>query len=153
MKILVYAGQIAGVLVMMTIKPEWVIPQDDLVKNMALTLGIKLATFDTLPECDLYICCHGKKIIKDTDKWINIHPCLYKYKGAHPVGSLLEDSNDVASVGIHHMTADVDEGEVIVEIFKKIKSKTVDGVYRELYPVYVQAIKEALKKLDVVEHN
>jgi methionyl-tRNA formyltransferase len=100
---------------------------------------------------DLFVSCHGRQIIKSRilQNWkaINMHPCLFKYPGADPIDRLLEDGEKRISVAVHYMTEKVDEGEVIVELFKERESDTAVGVYNELYPLYSKALVEALKKI------
>ena len=79
---------------------------------------------------------------------INVHPCLYGYKGANPVERLLKDGNTRASVGVHRMTAQVDEGEVLAEEFVDVTGTTVDEVYNALYPAYATALIKALKVVE-----
>ena len=77
---------------------------------------------------------------------INVHPCLFKYKGLHPVRRLLEDGGTRASVGVHRMAEKVDEGEVLIEEFIDIRGKkSVDEVYNALYPLYSLITLKAMK--------
>ena len=99
---------------------------------------------------DLLVCCHGRQILKEdllSIGCINLHPCLYKYKGADPIVRLLADKETRASVGVHWMRKEVDEGEVIVERFLEVDGSGVVEVYNQLYPLYSQALVEALNRI------
>jgi methionyl-tRNA formyltransferase len=107
-----------------------------------------------LSNSDLLISVHGREIVtKDIlfiprKGCINVHPCLYKYKGANPVQRLIEDKNPLASVGVHFMTEKVDEGKVIVEEFVNLREvNTVEGIYNILYPYYSIALSKAIDSL------
>ena len=175
MNIIFYGGRQAGIVSLLTLmalghKIACVIPVDDsmeLVANGSI-LSIKkpkninekkfIDYLKTL-NADLFVCCHGRQIIKslwilNKLKAINMHPCLYKYKGADPIKRLLEDKSKKASVGVHWMTEKVDEGMVITEHFKEIISDTTIGVYNELYPLYATSLIEALRKISpLLEKN
>lgn len=68
-----------------------------------------------MKKSDLLVCVHGKEIltkeILDHPKLgcINVHPCLYKYKGKEPIKRLLEEDENKASVGVHYMSETVDK--------------------------------------------
>lgn len=109
---------------------------------------------DSLRGCDLLLSVHGREIVPQaiikTPRLgaINVHPFLYKYKGADPIGRALADKEPKGSVGVHYMTDKVDEGEVIAEEFVDVSGiMSVDGVYNKLYPYYSKAILKALEKL------
>ena len=165
-KILFYGGRQAGMIVLLTLKALGqdviVIPEDEIIKQTAKDLS--LITFDkkTLSDeskmdflitqgFDLFVCCHGRKIIKkqllNKIPSINLHPCLYKYKGATPIKRMLADRITKASVACHHMTEKVDDGETIIEVFKEVTGRTEVEVYNELYPVYSEVIIRAIQKL------
>lgn len=107
-----------------------------------------------LAESDILISVHGREIL-GPDKLglpklgcFNVHPYLYKYKGANPVGRALKDRNFKGSVGVHKMEPDIDEGSVIVEEFVDVSnSHTTDEIYNKLYPYYCTAILKALDKI------
>lgn len=108
----------------------------------------------SLCGCDLLLSVHGREIVPQviikTPRLgaVNVHPFLYKYKGADPIGRALADKEPKGSVGVHYMTDKVDEGEVIAEEFVDVSGITsVDGVYNRLYPYYSKAILKALEKL------
>lgn len=140
-----------------------VIPVDQTLETTARSFGLEIRKpknindeefvdyLETL-KADLFVCCHGRQIIKPRIlrmvKAINTHPCLYQYKGAEPIRRLLDDSNTKASVAVHWMVDQVDEGEVVVENFQEITSSTVEGVYNELYPLYSKTLVDALRLLE-----
>lgn len=134
-----------------------VVAYDDDVKMVAEELGIpvfssieKEGFIKDVEKSDLFFSVHGREIVPKEMLMmpplgcVNVHPCLYKYKGANPIGRMLDDKNSKASVGVHYMVEKVDEGEVIVEEFVDIAGKTVEEVYNELYPCYIKAIIKAM---------
>lgn len=171
MRIVFYGGKQAGAISLLTIlarreQVELVFSQDEVVSAVAKTFGIREVPAEYLndPETkrflksikpDLFVCVHGRKIVKkemlDLHRLggINVHPCLYKYKGASPITRLLADGETKASVGVHHMTEKVDEGEVIMEIFQDVSDcKSVVEVYNKLYPLYCKVLRTALDRLE-----
>lgn len=149
----------AGCIALLTLKAlghdvVGVFPWDTMVGGLAVELGIPISSVEKKPS-DLLFSVHGRGIIPRTTldlfKYggINIHPCLYKYKGADPVGRLLTDGGTRASVAAHRMTDDVDEGEVLGEIFVDLVcgEATVEAVYNQLYPYYSLIIIRALKEI------
>lgn len=171
MKIIFYGGRQAGVVGLLTILAQkhdvvCVVPVDEPVESVAKSLDLDIRRPKNVNEdefvdhletlnADLFVSCHGRQIIKSRilKNWpaINVHPCLYKYKGADPIRRLLEDGNTKASVAVHWMAEEVDAGEVIVENFREIESDTVLGAYNELYPLYSITLIEALKKIETRE--
>lgn len=167
MKILFYGGRQAGVVGLLTVlarKHEviCVVPVDEPVESVARSLSLTVEKPKNINEesfvekikewkPDLFLCCHGRQMIRSIIlslvPCMNVHPCLYAYKGAEPVKKLLEDKNTKASVAVHWMSEKVDDGEVIIERFKEVESKTVEGIYNELYPAYSITIAEALEKI------
>ena len=106
---------------------------------------------DTVKEADMLFSVHGRQIVpKDILDMpllgcINVHPCLYKYKGANPIQRMLNDDNSKASIGIHYMVEEIDAGELIIEEFIDTTGRTVLEVYNELYPYYAKTIIKAVK--------
>ena len=106
---------------------------------------------------DLLLCCHGRDILKKEilslprKGCINVHPCLYRFKGAEPIKHFLESEETKASVGVHVMTEEVDAGKTLVEEFKEIENKREKRqveVYNELYPLYFKTVSIALEKIE-----
>jgi methionyl-tRNA formyltransferase len=138
-----------------------VVAYDDLVGEVAATLGILLLESirgedarDVLQRSDLLISVHGRELVPDELLrlprlgGINVHPCLYAYKGANPVGRLLADGNPKASVGVHRMTSELDRGDVLVEEFVDVSEEiSIEGVYNRLYPHYATALVRAIATL------
>ena len=82
---------------------------------------------------------------------INVHPYLYKYKGANPVKQALRDKNFKASVGAHIMEDKVDEGKVLIEEFIDVSVvNSVEEIYNRLYPSYCSVI---FKILNIVSYE
>ena len=132
------------------------------LKLLCKTLGIPV--YDSIKEdrfkeelntADILISVHGREIVSkeylDMPKYgaINVHPYLYRYKGASPIARALRDKNYKASVGVHRMTEEVDSGEVLIERFINIEGcETETEVYSKLYPHYAIALIESIKKID-----
>jgi len=166
-KTVVYMGNkqagCIGLLTLLTMGYEikCVVSYGALMSNMAQKFYIPIATSikeewvtELLGDIDFLISCHGRQIVPPEllklprIACMNIHPCLFKYKGTDPVNRMLEDKGKQASVGVHIMIEEVDMGEVLSEIFVDVAGKqTADEVYNELYPYYTFAIIEALRKL------
>jgi methionyl-tRNA formyltransferase len=142
-----------------------VIPQDEIVLEIANEMGLDTIDVELLNEKqsqkyfsklepDLFVCAHGRKIVNNSilsipkHGGINVHPCLYKYKGAKPIERLLSDKETKASVGVHRMINEVDTGEVLEEIFVDVEDcNEVLEVYNKLYPYYSIALSRVLDKL------
>jgi len=108
-----------------------------------------------LVKSDFLICVHGREIIPPAllslpkCGCINVHPCLYKYKGKNPIQRLLDENESKASIGVHYMTEKIDEGAVIIEEYVDVHDlKTVENVYNTLYPYYALVLSKAL---DIIE--
>ena len=111
---------------------------------------------EVLKNCDILISVHGREIVNSDQLklprlgCVNVHPYLYKYKGANPVKRAFDEKNFKASVGIHKMTTDIDAGEVIVENFVDASgAKTEAEIYNILYPHYAIALLKAHKIMKV----
>lgn len=107
-----------------------------------------------LKKSDILISVHGKEIVKVSQfnlprlGGINVHPYLYKYKGADPVKRALIDNNYKGSVGVHKMEAKVDSGEVLAEEFVDLSGAvSPEEAYNKLYPYYFIALSKALRKI------
>ena len=106
---------------------------------------------EMLSSSNLLLSVHGKEIVTrdllglPRFGAINVHPYLYKYKGANPVERALQDNEFNASVGVHFMEEEVDKGGVIVEEFVNVSgANSVDEIYNKLYPYYCIVILKAL---------
>ncbi len=134
-----------------------VVAYDAQVRRLAEALGLPL--FGSIGEApvrklfersDLVVSVHGREIVPKEMLGlprlggVNVHPCLYAYKGASPIERLLQDGNPKASVGVHWMEEKVDSGEVVVEEFVDVTGKkSTDEVYNALYPLYATALLTA----------
>jgi len=163
MKIAFYGGRQAGLVVLLALMARGediglVFPEDEMVEACARRFRIEMipkqylndaATMHRLRQKDikLVICCHGRQRVGKSLLelgCINLHPCLYGYKGARPVDRLVQDRNTRASVGVHWMGDEIDEGEIIIEIYKEVVPDSVVSVYNQLYPVYAEAVMGAM---------
>jgi len=140
---------------------EAVVAYDSFVLNLAGLLHIRdFASIkqgemeELLAHSDLLVSVHGREIVpKELFRLprlgsINVHPCLYRYKGANPIARLLQDGCTQASVGVHRMTENIDEGEVLVEEFVDVEgSRSAEEVYNVLYPFYAIVLLKAIDKL------
>ncbi len=113
-----------------------------------------------LKKSDLLVSVHGREIVRrellmlPRFGGVNVHPYLYRYKGADPVGRALRDKNYKASVGVHVMTEKVDSGRVLVEEFENIKGvKSPDEAFNRLYSHYASALIIALGKIARRKNN
>lgn len=167
MKIFFYGGRNAGMAVLLGLlaagyKVCGVVPVDKPVEAVAEKLGLpifkpkninfpEIIDYIRKQEVDLFLCCHGRQIIKEEllnlVPSINLHPLLFKYPGATPVKRMLDAGEVKASVSAHWMTTEIDRGEVIVENFIEVSGKTEIEVYNELYWLYVTTCLAALEKV------
>ncbi len=168
MKVLYLGGRQAGIIGLLTTlacgcKVKGVVTTSQILKDVAVSLGLPVYRSVKLPEVkallhkvDLMISVHSREIVPEELLdisclgGINVHPMLYRFKGADPVSRWLESGDSKGSVGVHIMTDVIDEGLTLCEIFKDIDRKTVKtvvDVYNELYPLYSQAIIAALRRL------
>ena len=138
-----------------------VVAYDQPVADLAAQLG--LTSFGSihdagiregLSRAELLVSVHGREMIPEAllrlprHGGINMHPCLYAYKGANPIERLLKDGNTRASVGVHRMNGKVDAGDVLVEEFADISGRqTVEEVYNRLYPLYATALMKAIRQI------
>jgi methionyl-tRNA formyltransferase len=169
LKIAFMGGNQAGILGAMTAlgagnKIIAAVSYSENLTNILKSLEIKLCSsirekyfIEKLKTADLLLCVHGREIVKRSSFTIpkfgavNVHPYLYKYKGADPIARALKDHEFKASVGAHFMTEKVDEGEVLVEEFLNIEPATeVEQVYNRLYPVYCSVV---LKVLEIISEK
>lgn len=129
-----------------------VITDDENVKWLAEVLHCERVTFDTMGEFGLFLCVHGNKIIDEKylklGKFVNVHPCLFKYKGHNPIKRYILNNDTEGSVESHWMTKDVDEGEIIYEVrFHVGVCKTYAEFYNEALRFYFLVIKKTLDSI------
>lgn len=170
MKIIFYGGRQVGVIGLLSCIASGntviaTIPEDEMVAETAKMLGIQIIQKEMLSdkeleaymkylEIDLFVCVHGRQIIRKNiltatkRGCINVHPCLWKYKGASPIERLIIDGEQKISVGVHYMTEVVDVGETITEVFSERGTEnSVPEIYNTLYPIYSLALIGALSKI------
>jgi UDP-2,4-diacetamido-2,4,6-trideoxy-beta-L-altropyranose hydrolase len=167
LRVIFLGGKQAGCIGLLTLRARGcaitgVVAYDDTVQELATMLGIPTFSSIERPEVkdllsrgDLLVSMHGREVVPrklfqlPRLGGINVHPCLYRYKGANPVGRLLRDGCPLASVGVHRMTEDIDEGEVLTEEFVDVAGKqSPEEVYNVLYPYYSLALLRALQVLE-----
>lgn len=136
-----------------------VISDEQHVVNIALLLGLKLqfakgsGHLDIGSGFDLFICCHGNRIIKseclEGRVCVNIHPCLPLYPGKDPIAKYIANGNTSATIDSHYMTEVVDGGEVISSVrFGTGKVTTYAEFYNQALPYYFELLDNTLKKLN-----
>lgn len=118
-------------------------------------IGLGHQIVNDVYKSDVLLSVHHRKIIPrnifEVPKIasINVHPYLYKYKGADPIGRAITDENWNASVGCHHIIEEVDSGDVVSELFFDVEpSKNRCEIYNQLYPYYSKVITDSLNKMD-----
>lgn len=129
-----------------------VITEDEDVITLCSYLDVNIVTLDTMGDFDLFICCHGRKIIDSKylqdGKFINIHPCLSKYKGHNPIKRYIENGDENGSVESQYLIEEVDAGNVICsETFVTGKVNTYAEFYNIALPYYIKIIHKTLKEL------
>src|SRR3989441_7026430 len=161
MKLVMMLGQPAGLVALLTCQAEGhevlaVATRDQAIEWYCRVSDLpihheSIAWRDGLTEADVLLSVHGREIIPaevlnlPRHGGINLHPCLWKYKGADPVGRLLADQGTMASVGAHWMTAEVDAGPRVYEYFRSVEGcSTREQVYARLYPVYTLVTRQVL---------
>jgi methionyl-tRNA formyltransferase len=160
MKVLFMGARQAGIIGLLTLMASGytvnkVVSYDNLLDQMCMTLGyLPRHSIKDIGEidADFLISVHAREIVpleilkQPRIGCINVHPCLYKYKGKDPIQRFLIDGGRYASVGVHWMSTKVDEGVTILEEFVDVAGiKTVEGIYNELYPHYATALIKALR--------
>jgi len=129
-----------------------VIPEDDLIRDMCKYYDLDIINLDTMGWFDLFICCHGSKIIPAgyliEGKFINMHSCLWKYKGKDPIRRYIDNKDTEASIESHYMVPEIDAGEVITRVLFNTPIVDSYGDYFNIaLPYYLQCIDETLKKI------
>jgi hypothetical protein len=133
MKIVFYGGEKVGMASLLTLLARRnernydiiVIREDPLIEKIAVIFNLETISFEDINKTsfNLLVCVHGDKLIpknildEHLDACINIHPCLYKYKGNHPVERYIQNKDMYGSVGCHFMTETPDTGDVLLELF------------------------------------
>ena len=127
-----------------------VIPEDDIVRSLCRFYELEIVTLDTMGEFDLFVCCHGEKIIPEgylqDKKFINMHSCLWKYKGKDPINRYIVNKDTEASIESHYMVKEVDAGEVIARVpFTTPVVKTHGEYFNIALPHYYKCIDQAIR--------
>jgi methionyl-tRNA formyltransferase len=125
------------------------------INNIADYLNIPKIEFESLKDqdFDVLVSCHGRKIIKNDilikGVCVNIHPCLFKYKGANLIERYIDNKDTIASVGCHIMTQEVDCGRVIKEVFftTPIINNCLE-FYNIALPYYITCVHKALIEIE-----
>ena len=115
-----------------------------------------LPNFDMLRKIsfDLFICVHGRKIIPEEylemNKFVNIHPCLFKYKGHNPIKRYVLGKDTDATVEAQWLVEEVDGGEVICkEDFQTPICTNYADFYNVALIYYYKVLDNLLKILGV----
>jgi methionyl-tRNA formyltransferase len=147
MNIVLYANRNVGMVVYFYLLSRGhsvkVITEDVLMIEVA----DEVVTLDTMGDFDLFICCHGRKIIDSKylipGKFLNVHPCLFKYKGHNPIKRYIENKDTLGSVEVQHMVEEVDAGEVIARVeFETPAIETYAEFYNIALPYYIRVLKQ-----------
>jgi len=156
MTIVLYANRNTGLVVMsylvaMGHNVKYISDDLDIIE-MGTAYNLTRVVLETMRPFDLFICCHGDKIIEaqylQEGKMINIHPCLYKYKGHNPIKRYIENGDTEGTVESQYMIEEVDAGEVIEqEFFKTPVCKTYADFYNIAIPYYLKCIHNTLEHL------
>lgn len=160
-EIILYADKIVGFIAYLTLKSigyEVKVVVDDTKSEFSNSIrSFKGKVYDfnyleNIRKFNILLCVHGTKIlpkhILNKGHCYNVHPSLYKYKGAYPIEKMLRDDNNKASVAFLKMEEKVDAGKVLVERFRRVKGQCPIHVYNELYSLYAQVILEGMSLID-----
>lgn len=127
-----------------------VITDDENIQWLANVLGCEETTMEEMgDDYDLFICVHGNKIIPKkylSDRMVNIHPCLFKYKGQNPIKRYIFNEDTEGSVESHWIVEEVDAGEVIhQEFFTTPPVSDFASYYNLALPFYFKCVDRTLK--------
>ncbi len=168
LKVIFLGGKQAGIIgllatVVSGCEVKAVVTVSDMMEQLSNQLRINVyhsvkqqEIYDLLPNIDLLISVHSREIIPmellniPRLGGINVHPCLWKYKGKNPIQRFLQEHESQASVGVHRMTEDIDMGETLFEMFvdiDRIKVTQVVEVYNILYSLYGLVLLKTLDSL------
>jgi methionyl-tRNA formyltransferase len=156
-KTILYGNRNTGMLVLSYLVAKGhnvkVITDDDQdIIKLCEYYGIEVVTLETMGVFDLFICCHGRRIIDskyiEEGKFINIHPCLFKYKGHNPIKRYIANGDEVGSVESQYLIEEVDAGSVIYRReFTTGKVNSYSEFYNIAMPYYLEVIHETLRIL------
>ena len=151
------AGQI-GLLTLLALghKIECIISYDRAMDILAeeMCVPIRHSYKEVVHLSDLLVSVHAKEIFPERYLesfdlgGVNIHPCLYLCPGRNPVERFVDMDLDMASVGIHRMTAEVDVGEVLCEMKIDVRGeRDPERIYNKLYQFYPIVLARGLQAL------
>jgi len=155
MKIVLYTNRNVGLISLSYIKALGheilLVTEDDEVRELAKTLGVKEVGLTDELFFDLYLVVHGRKIIPTdylkTGKFVNIHPT--NYSGHNPVLKYINNGDETATLKAHYMTEVVDEGEVVWQIlFRTGVCHTYSDFYNIALRHYFRLIELVLKEVN-----
>jgi len=129
-----------------------VVTDDRDIADTAKMYGCEIVSTDKMGSFDLVLSVHWHKIIPTylfkRKPAVNIHPCLFKYKGHDPVRRHIDNKDTVGSVAAHYMTDTVDEGELINEyLFETGVCKSYGEFYNVAFFYYYKTINKVLKTI------
>jgi hypothetical protein len=129
-----------------------VIPEDNMTRMLCGYYNLPIVTLDTMGKFDIFVSCHGEKIIKEKylkdGKFVNMHSCLWKYKGKDPISRYITNRDTEASIESHFMIKEVDAGKVITRVLFETPIINTHGEYFNIaLPHYYKCIDETLKRL------
>lgn len=106
-----------------------------------------------MKESDVFFNVHGREILTKKHLFLprlgcyNVHPYFHRFKGADPVGRMLESGIRNGKISVHKMTSKVDEGEILAEMPICPDGNSKEEVYNNLYYYYFAVILLAISKL------
>ena len=84
-----------------------IMPNDDIIRQAGKYRGLEEVTLDTMGKFDLFLSCHGERIIPMRylagAPCVNMHDCLFKYKGRTPIQRYMDNKDTQASIESHHI--------------------------------------------------
>ena len=159
--IILYANRNVGLAALCYLKAKgydvMVITEDENVEWMARRFGIPVLPnigYIKKISFDLCLCVHGKKIIPKEclveNKMVNIHPCLYKYKGHNPIKRYIFGQDTDATIEAQWLIEEVDGGDVIWrENFKTPICNNYADFYNVALIYYYKCLEQTLKILGI----
>jgi methionyl-tRNA formyltransferase len=153
MNVILYANRNTGMVALLWLIARGynikVITEDDLIRDLSYQFNLEVVDFETMGEFDVFVCCHGQKIIPKKylvdGKFFNIHPCLFKYKGHNPIKRYIDNEDMIGSVEIQFMEEEVDSGMVIDRYeFNTPICTTYAEFYNIALPYYIKCLEAIL---------
>lgn len=127
-----------------------VVTNDMNVVSVAKLYGCELVGAEYMGTFDMVLSVHWDKIIPtflfNRKPAVNIHPCLFKYKGKDPIRKHIDNKDTVGSVAAHHMIDKVDEGKLICEyMFDTGVCRSYGEFYNTAFLYYYKTINKVLE--------